>query len=80
MIWEDLGNEPLLSKEIEEKRKKELEIKFEEASISLTYFKENNYLKGKQYEEAKRDDCTVLMLNLSIKTGEKDIYQFFQKV
>ena len=31
-------------------------------------------------EEAKRDDLTILILQLSLKTDERDIYTFLQKV
>ena len=31
-------------------------------------------------EEAKRDDLTILILQLSLKTSEYDVYSFFQKV
>lgn len=33
----------------------------------------------KQLDDARRDDSTVLILNLSIKSEERDIYEFFNK-
>lgn len=35
--------------------------------------------KRKEVEDARRDDLTVLVVNLSLKATEKDIWQFFTK-
>eukprot|EP01054_Gregarina_sp_Poly1_P002660 Gregarina_sp_Poly_1__2659@NODE_1726_length_3453_cov_243_116952_g1090_i1_p1_GENE_NODE_1726_length_3453_cov_243_116952_g1090_i1NODE_1726_length_3453_cov_243_116952_g1090_i1_p1_ORF_typecomplete_len639_score108_25RRM_1/PF00076_22/9_5e14RRM_1/PF00076_22/1_7e21RRM_1/PF00076_22/0_0042RRM_5/PF13893_6/0_0034RRM_5/PF13893_6/1_4e09RRM_5/PF13893_6/2_8e03RRM_5/PF13893_6/0_76RRM_7/PF16367_5/0_2RRM_7/PF16367_5/6_4e06Limkainb1/PF11608_8/12Limkainb1/PF11608_8/5_6e05Limkainb1/PF11608_8/12RRM_8/PF11835_8/1_6e03RRM len=35
--------------------------------------------KRKEIEDARRDDLTVLVVNLSLKATEKDIWQFFTK-
>ncbi|ETB62943.1 hypothetical protein, variant 1 [Plasmodium yoelii 17X] len=36
--------------------------------------------KKEELEEAKRDDLTVLVLNLDLKADERDIYEFFSEV
>jgi len=33
----------------------------------------------RQAEEAKRDDCTVLVTRIHLQADEKEIYQFFTK-
>lgn len=35
---------------------------------------------GRMMEEAKRDDCTVMILRLHISANERDVYEFLTKV
>ena len=66
-IIEERQNERL-QKEEEERKKREAKA-----------FDEKIADAKKQLEEARRDDSTCLILNLSIKSEERDIYEFFTK-
>jgi hypothetical protein len=35
---------------------------------------------GREFDEARRDDLTVLILNLSLKATERDVWKFFSEV
>uniref|UniRef100_A0A0G4FVS6 RRM domain-containing protein n=1 Tax=Chromera velia CCMP2878 TaxID=1169474 RepID=A0A0G4FVS6_9ALVE len=57
------------AREREEKRKREEERRQ----------KDEEERKKKEEADARRDDLTVLVLNIALKSEEKDIYKFFSK-
>lgn len=57
----------------ENHKEKDRFLKEEEA------LKKEEQRKQKEIEEARRDDLTVLVINLSLKCSEKDIYEFFSE-
>ncbi len=65
---------------IDKRQKERIEKEEEELKKQETKQVEEKLQEAKkQLEEARRDDSTVLVLNLSIKSEEKEIYQFFNE-
>ncbi|SBT80202.1 splicing factor 1, putative [Plasmodium malariae] len=62
-----------------ERIRKEREIEREKERERREKKREERRLK-EEMEEAKRDDLTVLVLNLDLKADERDIYEFFSEV
>jgi len=63
---------------IEKRQKERIEKEEEERKKQeAKQFEEKMNEAKKQLEDARRDDSTCLILNLSIKSQEKEIYEFF---
>jgi len=63
---------------IEKRQKERIEREEEERKKQeAKQFEEKMNEAKKQLEDARRDDSTCLILNLSIKSQEKEIYEFF---